>query len=100
MYPLLPPSKAHQMSQDILARTSDYPESLQGTIAAICASIPSEITIPPMDDIFSSQEAISTDMAEHLSSLTRHYDQMVQALDESEAGEIFSEDDIKGTFHL
>ena len=51
-----------------------------------------------MDDIFSSQEAISTDMANHLSGLTRHYDQMVQALHESEAGESFSEDDIQGEY--
>lgn len=78
-------------------RTSDYPESLQGTISAIRTSLPSEITIPPMDDIFSSQEAISTDMANHLSSLTGHYDQMVQTLHESEAGQIFSEDDIQGS---
>lgn len=82
--------------QDILAKTSDYPDSLQGTISAIRSSLPSEITIPPMDNIFSSQETISTDMANHLSSLTRHYDQMVQALHESEAGEVFSEADIQG----
>lgn len=49
-----------------------------------------------MDNIFSSQEAISTDMAEHLSSLTRHYDQMVQALQDSEAGEAFTEAEIQG----
>lgn len=87
---------AHIHVQDILAKTSDYPESLQSTICAIRASSPSEITIPPMDDIFSSQETISTDMASHLSSLTRHYDQMAHALHESEAGEVFSEVDIQG----
>ncbi|EKM58196.1 uncharacterized protein PHACADRAFT_116910 [Phanerochaete carnosa HHB-10118-sp] len=80
---------------DILAKTSDYPESLNGTITAVRSSLPSEIIIPPMDDIFSSQETISMDMANHLSSLTRHYDQMVQALHESEAGEVFSEADIQ-----
>lgn len=80
---------------DILARTSDYSESLNGTITAVQSSLPSEINIPPMDDIFTSQETISTDMANHLSSLTRHYDQMVQALHDSEAGEIFSEADIQ-----
>jgi autophagy-related protein 17 len=88
--------RTHCIIQDMQARTSDYPESLQGTISAIRASLPSEITIPPMDDIFLSQENISTDMANHLSSLTQHYDQMVQTLHESEAGEVFSEHDIQG----
>ncbi|GJE96586.1 autophagy-related protein 17 [Phanerochaete sordida] len=80
---------------DILAKTSDYSESLNSTISAIRSSLPSEIVIPPMDDIFSSQETISTDMANHLSSLTRHYDSMAQALHDNEAGEIFSEADIQ-----
>lgn len=48
-----------------------------------------------MDDIFSMQESVSTEMAGHLHSLTGHYDQMAQALHDSEAGEIFSEDDLQ-----
>ena len=82
--------------QDILARTSDYPESLNGTITAIRNSLPNEISIPPMDNIFERQEHSSVEMANHLSSLTHHYDQMVQALHENEAGEEFSETDLQG----
>ena len=83
--------------QDILARTSDYPESLNGTIAAIRSSLPTEISIPPMDSIFHRQEQASIDMANYLSSLTDHYEQMVQALHDNEAGEEFSEADLQGT---
>jgi autophagy-related protein 17 len=35
-------------------------------------------------------------MARHLDSLTAHYDQMAIALKDSEAGEIFSEEDLQG----
>lgn len=51
-----------------------------------------------MTDIFTSQEAESADMANHLSSLTGHYDQMVQALHDSEADEEFAQEDLQGMF--
>jgi hypothetical protein len=35
-------------------------------------------------------------MAGHLESLASHYDQMAGALRESEAGEVFSEEDLQG----
>ncbi|KAJ3551505.1 hypothetical protein NM688_g4666 [Phlebia brevispora] len=80
---------------DILARTSDYPESLSRSITAIRDGLPTEISIPPMDNIFADQEAVSVEMANHLSSLTSHYDQMVQALQECEMGEVFTEGDLQ-----
>ncbi|KAI0342909.1 hypothetical protein BDW22DRAFT_1357454 [Trametopsis cervina] len=80
---------------DIMARTSDYPETLSRTISVIQDSLPSEMSIPDMTRIFNVQEELSADMAQHLSSLTSHYDQMVQALHESEAGEEFGEADIQ-----
>ena len=49
-----------------------------------------------MDDIFARQEATSVEMANHLLSLTKHYDQMVQALHDCEAGIEFSEADLQG----
>ena len=38
-------------------------------------------------------------MASHLESLASHYDQMAGALRESEAGEVFSEEDLQGRFN-
>ncbi|EMD34082.1 hypothetical protein CERSUDRAFT_107843 [Gelatoporia subvermispora B] len=80
---------------DILARTSDYPESLFTTISAIRTNAPVEIIVPSIDDIFSSQEAASAKMAGHLESLAAHYDQMSDALSLSEAGEEYTEDDLQ-----
>ena len=50
-----------------------------------------------MDAIFNMQETVSEEMAKHLHSLTGHYEQMAQALHDSEAGETFSDVDIQGT---
>ena len=47
-----------------------------------------------------AQAKTSTAMAGHLDSLTSHFDQMAAALRESEAGEVFSEDDLQGTVSL
>ncbi|KAI0087279.1 autophagy protein Apg17-domain-containing protein [Irpex rosettiformis] len=80
---------------DIMARTSDYPETLTGTISAIQNSLPLAISVPNMTEVFNSQETVSADMATHLSSLLQHYDQMVQALHDSEAGETFGQAEIQ-----
>ena len=39
---------------------------------------------------------VSIDMARQLESLAAHYDQMAAALKDSEAGEVFSEEDLQG----
>ncbi|EED82160.1 predicted protein [Postia placenta Mad-698-R] len=79
---------------DILARTSDYPESLSNTIAAIEGSVPAENTLPSMQDIFQAQGIASTDMASHLESLAAHFEQMSTALEHHEAGETFVHEDL------
>lgn len=81
---------------DILARTLDYPESLSNTISAIREGVPVESPLPSTEDIFSTQEEASTKMANHLESLAAHYDQMLVAMRDHEAGEDFSEEDIQG----
>jgi len=48
-----------------------------------------------IEEILESQAEVSTRMAIHLESLTSHYGQMAGALRESEAGEIFSEEDLQ-----
>lgn len=58
-------------------------------------SLPGEIVIPPMDEIFASQEAISESMADHFSSLARHYHEMRDVEAQRETGEIFHEVDIQ-----
>ncbi|KAI0951131.1 hypothetical protein AcW1_008249 [Taiwanofungus camphoratus] len=80
---------------DILARTSDYPESLSNTISAIQATVPTETALLSIKDIFTAQEAASTKMAGHLESLAAHFDQMASALRDNEAGEEFGEEDFQ-----
>ncbi|CAL1716570.1 unnamed protein product [Somion occarium] len=80
---------------DILSRTSDYPESLANTISAIQATLPVDLALPSLDIIFSTQETALAEMAKHLTSLAEHYDQMASALRDNEAGEVFSREDIQ-----
>ncbi|KAJ7931431.1 hypothetical protein B0H13DRAFT_1857841 [Mycena leptocephala] len=48
-----------------------------------------------MDKLLTAQDGTITVMARHLESLAAHYDQMAGALNESEAGEAFSEEDLQ-----
>ncbi|KAJ7274517.1 autophagy-related protein 17 [Mycena haematopus] len=80
---------------DILSRTDDYPETLNNTTTSIRESLPDAPPLPPMDKLLTTQDEKITVMARHLESLAAHYDQMAGALNESEAGEIFSEDDLE-----
>lgn len=82
--------------QDILAQTSDYPESLATTIDNIKNLVPAEVVLPSFDTIFASQEETSTKMAEHLESLAHHYDNMSNAMHDYEAGEEFHDEDMEG----
>jgi len=50
-----------------------------------------------MQEIISSQEGISTSMANLLESLASHYDEMAKALKETESGEVFTEEDLQST---
>jgi autophagy-related protein 17 len=64
--------------------------------ATVKNSLPRPSPLPPIEKILSSQTDVSIEMARHLESLTAHYDQMAAALKDSEAGEIFSEEDLQG----
>ncbi|EIW57328.1 uncharacterized protein TRAVEDRAFT_169021 [Trametes versicolor FP-101664 SS1] len=85
-----------QELDDILAQTSDYPESLATTIDNIKNLVPAEVVLPSFDTIFASQEETSTKMAEHLESLAHHYDNMSNAMHDYEAGEEFHDEDMEG----
>ena len=65
--------------------------------ATVKSSLPQPNPLLPVEKILSSQADVSMEMARHLDSLTAHYDQMAVALKDSEAGEIFSEEDLQGT---
>lgn len=80
---------------DIMASTYDYPETLSAAISSIRESLPSSSNVPSIEDMLNAQQQPSELMARHLSSLTSHYEQMADALKESEAGEIFGEEDLQ-----
>lgn len=81
--------------QDILSRTDDYPETLNNTTTVIRESLPDMPPLPAMDTLLRTQDEKITVMARHLESLAAHYDQMAGALNETEAGEVFSEEDLQ-----
>jgi autophagy-related protein 17 len=66
-------------------------------ITSLQALLPPPIPPPPLEPLLTEQESISTYMAEHLSSLTTHYDQMADALrEEEEAGITLDEENMQG----
>lgn len=89
--------------QDILNQTSDYPDSLTHTIATLRESVPPPPRVPTlvqMQDSLASQDRIIESLAEKLLSLKEHDDSMDEALKDSEAGEVFSEEDLQGIYCL
>ena len=116
-------SAYHQIFQELLGQTDDYPETLKDTIESIRNSIPVIRQGRPISkvvscDLFSTfpfieyahpasiiqscldaQDRVKASMAVRLEDLTRHYNQMAKALGESKTGsgsDIFIEEDIKG----
>ncbi|KAE9401499.1 hypothetical protein BT96DRAFT_964986 [Gymnopus androsaceus JB14] len=81
--------------EDSMSRTDDYPEKLTTAINAIREYLPETMPPPSIEQLITSQDAAKVGMAGHLESLAAHYDQMVNALRESEAGDAFSEDDLQ-----
>lgn len=79
-----------------MATTAEYSQTLITMNTAVKSSLPRPSPSPLIEKILSSQADVSIDMARHLDSLTAHYDQMAVALRDSEAGEIFSEEDFQG----
>lgn len=86
--------------QDVIATTTEYSQTLIMMNTAVKSSLPQLSPLLPIEKILSSQMDVSIEMARHLDSLTAHYDQMAIALKDSEAGEIFGEEDVQGAcFH-
>lgn len=90
--------------QDLLGRTGDYPETLNRAIESIRSSLPEpEPGLPlvtRMQDTLVKQDTVATSMAGLLESLASHYEQMDTALKDTEAGEIFSEEDLQRVLFL
>ncbi|PFH53089.1 hypothetical protein AMATHDRAFT_55458 [Amanita thiersii Skay4041] len=105
---------------ELLGQTEGYSETLSGTIESIRNSIPADLfpttvavfphisptttnaeqpsTISVIQACLAAQDTMKASMAVRLEDLTRHYDQMANALRETETGpesDIFSEDDIR-----
>ncbi|OBZ72535.1 Autophagy-related protein 17 [Grifola frondosa] len=85
----------HNALDDVLARTADYPESLSSTISVIRRTVPVELPLPSVEDIFSSQETARTKMAGQLESLVQHLGEMEGALKDILAGEEFDDEDLQ-----
>ncbi|KAH0832924.1 autophagy protein Apg17-domain-containing protein [Lanmaoa asiatica] len=81
---------------DVISTTYDYPETLSTTVSSIRDSLPVSNAPPPIESLLVSQEKTTTGMARHLESLASHYDQMANALHDSEAGISHSEEEMQG----
>lgn len=77
--------------------TASYTATLQDTLRAIREALPPDKPAVDIQEMLSTQEHWTTEMAHQLESLTEHFEKMEVALRDSEAGERFSEDDIQGT---
>ncbi|KAF8557452.1 hypothetical protein OG21DRAFT_1407161 [Imleria badia] len=80
---------------DVMSATYDYPETLSTTVSSIRDSLPVSNAPTPIESLLASQESTTTGMASHLESLTSHYDQMADALHDSEAGISHSEEEMQ-----
>ena len=77
--------------------TASYTATLQDTLRAIREALPPDKPAVDIQKTLSTQEHWTTEMAHQLESLTEHFEKMEVAQRDSEAGEMFSEDDIQGT---
>ncbi|KAJ4479988.1 autophagy-related protein 17 [Lentinula aciculospora] len=85
----------HRIVEDILCRTDEYSEKLNTAIRSISDFLPENTPPPSIEQLITGQDSAQVGMAGHLESLAAHYDQMGNALRESEAGDAFSEDDLQ-----
>ncbi|KAF9267782.1 hypothetical protein L218DRAFT_919469 [Marasmius fiardii PR-910] len=81
--------------EDTMSKTDGYPESLNDTTTNIRNSLPDLSPPPSIEQLFHHQDSVTVPMARHLESLASHYDQMASALHDSEAGEVFSVEDVQ-----
>lgn len=83
--------------QEILALTASHPATLNKQIADIKAILPPPPTRSrPMNAVLAEQDVAATEMASRLESLTAHYDQMSQALQDEESGQPLNEEEMQG----
>ncbi|KAH8118232.1 autophagy-related protein 17 [Phellopilus nigrolimitatus] len=80
---------------DILAKTEGFPIILSESIASLKDSLPVLCELPSIKDVFDAQEALTTNMANHLEGLASHYEQMAAALRDKETGMEFTEEDLQ-----
>lgn len=102
---MLPPShSAHSyFAQDVLNKTADYSSSLRNTITSLRESLPTPPQIPiltQVQDILIAEDTVIASMAEKLESLAGHYDGMAAALKDSEAGEVFGDEDLESKLSI
>ncbi|KAG7089557.1 hypothetical protein E1B28_011229 [Marasmius oreades] len=81
--------------EDTMSKTDEYPESLNNTLTTIRSSLPELGPSPSIEQLFHNQDSVTVPMARHLESLASHYDQMASALRDSEAGDVFSDEDVQ-----
>ncbi|KIY68904.1 hypothetical protein CYLTODRAFT_394741 [Cylindrobasidium torrendii FP15055 ss-10] len=78
---------------DVLEQTTEFPSILRTSIDSIERMLPSE-SLPNVYQDLEKQEETAAEMARHLESLAQHYDQMTSAMEDSERGEVFEEEDL------
>lgn len=77
--------------------TAAHPATLNKQIADIKAILPpSPALAQPVNVLLSEQDAAATEMASRLESLTAHYDQMSQALEDEESGQPLNDQEMEG----
>ncbi|KIM68433.1 hypothetical protein SCLCIDRAFT_1209247 [Scleroderma citrinum Foug A] len=80
---------------DLMASAYHYPETLTSAFTSIHDSLPTTFVFPSIEPILSTQNTTTTAMAKHLESLASHYEQMESALNDCEAGEELSKEDLQ-----
>jgi autophagy-related protein 17 len=84
--------------EDLVSSIAGFTDAITDSTTAIRASLPTspkEASVQSITDMLDSQESTARLMAGHLETLAEHYGKMAAVLRDSEAGEIFSEEDLQ-----
>ncbi|KAL5526388.1 ATG17 [Sanghuangporus sanghuang] len=81
--------------EDILSRTEGFSLSLSESVESLRTALPTSGNIPSIQDILTSQEIATSNMANQLEGLASHYEQMRAALEDKEAGIELNEEDLE-----
>jgi autophagy-related protein 17 len=85
--------------EDLVLSTAGFPATIDAAVVAIRDGMPAIHHVGAqglVKEVLEHQEKTSTGMAAHLESLAMHFDQIEGALRDSEAGEVFGEEDMMG----